>query len=362
MYNAENSEREDLRMADARIAVVGTGANGASIGADLIGAGHDVTCIDQWPAHVEAMNADGIRIQMPGGSTTTPVAALHVCEVATLRRPFDVVFIVVKAYDTRWACELIEPLVAPDGVVVGLQNGVTTGDIASIVGAQRSLGAVIEIAANLFDPGVVVRQTPPEGTWFNLGSIDPSAAARTAQVAELLSAAGTVEVTDDIGSAKWMKLVGNAAEFLPSAILDLPLTDAVRIPGVRELADAAGREALETGLSLGHRIVPLFGSPGLEAHGPDTYAAAVLDAILAGWSLPDTRVALLQDWMKGRRGEGTDINGRVVAESRRLGSRAPVNEVLMDFARRIENGELDRGLGNVEPLIAGARDARLNAV
>jgi len=34
------------------IAIVGTGANGASIGADLTLAGEDVVFIEQWPAHV----------------------------------------------------------------------------------------------------------------------------------------------------------------------------------------------------------------------------------------------------------------------------------------------------------------------
>jgi len=345
-------------MPTPHIAVVGAGANGASIAADLVRAGHDVTLVEQWPAHVEAMRRDGIRIEQPTESHTTPVRVFHVCEVAELRKTFDIVFIVVKAYDTRWSCELIAPRVAPEGVVIGLQNGMTADDIAAIVGAHRSLGAVIEIAANMFEPGIVERQTPPEGTWFNLGSPDGASADRAEEVAAVLRASGTVELTDDISSGKWMKLVGNAAEFLPSAILDQTLVDALHIPGIRELADAAGREALAVGLARGHRIVPLFGSPGLEEHGPETYSAAVLDAILGGWSLPDTRVALLQDWVKGRRGEGEDINGLVVSEGARLGVPTPVNQVLVDFSRRIESGALGRGLTNVEPLIVAARNAR----
>jgi 2-dehydropantoate 2-reductase len=31
------------------------------------------------------------------------VRVLHLCQVATLREAFDVVLLVVKAYDTRWA-------------------------------------------------------------------------------------------------------------------------------------------------------------------------------------------------------------------------------------------------------------------
>lgn len=344
-------------MHEPHIAVLGAGANGASVAADLIRAGHDVTLVEQWPAHVEAMRRDGIRVEQPSGSHTTPVRALHVCEVAELREAFDIVFLVVKAYDTRWSCDLIAPRLADDGVVVGLQNGMTTDDVTAIVGPHRSLGAVIEIAANMFEPGIVERQTPPAGTWFNLGSPDGASADHVERIAAVLRAAGTVEPTDDIESAKWMKLVGNAAEFLPSAILDQTLLDAVHIPGIRELADAAGREAFRVGRARGHHIVPLFGWPGLADHGPDSYAAAVLDAILGGWSLPDTRVALLQDWIKGRRGEGEDINGLVVSEGARLGLPTPANDVLVDFSRRIESGALERGLTNVEPLIAAVRDA-----
>jgi 2-dehydropantoate 2-reductase len=108
-----------------RIAMVGAGANGAGVGANLVDAGFDVTFIDQWPANVEAMRERGIVVDMPLNSTTTPVRALHLCEVATLREQFDIVFIVVKAYDTKWTCELIEPYLKPDGLAVGLQNGMT---------------------------------------------------------------------------------------------------------------------------------------------------------------------------------------------------------------------------------------------
>ena len=43
-----------------KIAVLGAGAIGSSIGADLIHAGHDVTIVDQWPAQVEAMKSGAL--------------------------------------------------------------------------------------------------------------------------------------------------------------------------------------------------------------------------------------------------------------------------------------------------------------
>ena len=97
-------------MSDLAVAVVGTGANGASVGADLTRAGYDVTFVEQWPEHVAAMREAGIRIKTPDDEVVTAVSAFNLCDVATMRRKFDIVFIVVKAYDTRWACELIKPV------------------------------------------------------------------------------------------------------------------------------------------------------------------------------------------------------------------------------------------------------------
>src|SRR5271166_3238637 len=79
------------------------------------------------------------------------------------------------------------------------------------------------------------------------------------------------------------------------------------------------------------------------------------------WTLPDTRVAVLQDWMKGRRGEVDDING-LVAREHRLGGRAPVNEKLVEIATRIESGALTADPSNVGLCCRCSRpDARTGA-
>lgn len=330
-------------MTNMKIAVVGTGANGAGIGADLVRAGLDVTFVEQWPAHVEAMRANGLRVNLPDESQVTEVHAIHLCQVAELREKFDLVFVLVKAYDTRWACELIKPVVKDDGFVVGLQNGMTIDDMADVIGAERTLGAVIEVASNMFEPGIVQRQTPPSRSWFALGSIDGAIAPRIEAVADVLRHSGTVEVTRDIRSAKWMKLVVNAAELVPSALLDIPLADAVVIPGMREFMDECGREALHACVASGSRIVPIFGIALAELEALDdidSYAAELLDAVLNRFCSPDTRTTVLQDWMKGRRAEGDDINGLAVRELERAGRSAPANALVVELARRVERGDL----------------------
>lgn len=328
-------------MTAPRIAVLGTGANGAAIAADLTRAGHEVTLIDQWPANVEAMRRDGVVVHSAGETTVTPVRALHLCEVATLRDPFDVVFVILKAYDTRWGTELIRPLVAADGVVVGLQNGMSLDDVASVVGPQRALGGVIEVGGNMYVPGIVNRDTPREVSWFTVGSDDPTAHAHSADVARILSAAGRTEVSTDIRADKWMKLILNAAELVPSAILGLSIFEAASIPRMRELMLEAGREAIRAADVLGHRLRPIIGMQNVDPDEPERFLQDIFDLLLTTLALPSSKSTVLQDWTKGRRSEVDEINGLVVEVLGGAGQDAPVNAAAVDFAHRIEAGRLD---------------------
>ncbi|WP_168626311.1 2-dehydropantoate 2-reductase [Cryobacterium sp. BB307] len=339
-------------MSGKKIAVLGTGANGAGIGADLTRAGLDVTFIEQWPAHVEAMRANGLRVEMPDESTHTEVNALHLCEVATLRDKFDIVFVVVKAYDTRWVCELIKPLLHERSLVVGLQNGMSIDDMMDVVGPERTIGAVIEVASNMFNPGTVVRQTPPAGSWFAVGSLHPSTRGREHEVVEVLQHAGTVEVSADIRSSKWMKLVANAGELVPTAILNLPMADAAALPGMREFMDRNCQEALRVSLAIGNRATPIFGLAEITTPDPDAYAIELLDLVHSKWTLPDTLTTVLQDWRKGRRGEVNEVNGLVVREGARVGVPTPANQRTLELAARIEAGELEARPENLELLLA----------
>lgn len=327
------------RKGGPRIAFLGTGAQGASIGADFALAGLDVTFIEQWPDHVNAIRENGITVNLPTRTINVKVPALHLCQVAEVKEPFDVVFLVVKAYDTKWACHLIEPCLAKDGFVVGLQNGMTHEDIAAIVGRERTIGAVIEIASNMWVPGVTNRQNDHDTSWFALGALDPKSQDRVEPVADLLRTAGTVEVTDDIRSAKWMKLVVNAAELIPSAIVNLPLADAARAPGMLEVMRSAGYEAMHAALADGAKMVSIIGMPPLTTNSPERYVDQIFEEVLKTFSKEDTLVTSLQDWRKGRRAEVQEVNGWVVDILRSHGQSAPVNQRVMDIAYEIERGE-----------------------
>ena len=341
-----------MKLDDLRIAVVGTGAVGGSVAADLVRAGLDATLIDQWPDHVSAMNAHGLTVHLPTETQVTPVRALHVCQVAEVREPFDIVLTAVKSYDTRWVAELMRPLLKPDSVFVGLQNGMTIDDCAEIVGSERTIGCVLGIAANMREPGVITRQVAPADTWFSVGTLDGQPTERLDQVAAVLAHAAVTEVTDDIRSAKWMKLIANIPEMLPSGLLGVPLLEAANMPGIRPVMDAMSREAYALAIDLGITMLPSLGIAAEDVPDSDQYSLDLLDRVLSHFSRPDTRVAVLQDWEKGRRAELDAFSGYIVATSAARGERAPVNEAVLRLAERVEQGDLVPSPENAPHLIA----------
>ena len=135
----------------------------------------------------------------------------------------------------------------------------TTDTIADVMGPERTIGCVIEIASMMFDPGVVSRHTPRARSWFALGAIDKAAESRASEIAALLRHSGSVDVVADIRSTKWMKLVSNATALVPTALLGLPIKDAVEMPGMRNLMLRAGQEAFDATADLGFVPLPVLG-------------------------------------------------------------------------------------------------------
>jgi 2-dehydropantoate 2-reductase len=330
-----------------KIAVLGSGANGASIGADLTRAGLDVVLIDQWPEHVAAMREKGITIKMPEETQVTEVAAYNLCDVCTFTHQFDVVLLLMKAYDSRWACQLIEPYLKADGLIAGVQNGMTTDVIAEVVGPQRAMGCVIEVSSTMFDPGVVQRDSPPSRSWFAVGGIDPRVKGREAEVGDLLKHAGTVEYVDDIRASKWMKLVSNATTLVTTAILGQSIHDASTTAAMRDFMLRSGQEALDVGKAMGLPAVPIFGMKPDDVRQSNRLVETLLDTLVAGFTLKSTITTVLQDWMKGRHSEVNDINGQVVAQAKKLGLSTPVNAAIVELAHRIEQGILKPGPSNL---------------
>lgn len=336
---------------DQRVAVLGAGAIGSSVGADLTKARYDVTLIDQWPAHVEAMKANGLHVRMKDEELHVPVRALHLCDLASANLEFDIVFLASKSNDHRWMTEFIKPYLRHDGVLVGLQNGMNDDSIASIVGRERTVGCVVELQAELFTPGLIQRNTTHKGTWFSVGELDGSSTPRVREIASIMGNVGRCEMTDNIYGAKWTKLIANIMTQAPFGLFGLRNFEAMALPGMYDISVKLGREALAVGAALGYRIEPVFGLRAEEFTGSSDDQLVTAMKTLMG-HVGGGRTAPMHDHIKGRRSEMEFLPGLVAKKGREFGIPTPAIDAVLELDRQINRGELKMDPSNFELLKA----------
>jgi 2-dehydropantoate 2-reductase len=332
-----------------RICVLGAGAIGCSVSADLTAAGHAVTVVDVWPAQIDAIRAGGIRVEMIDRELHARPEALHLFELAGSSRVFDVILLACKSNDHRWLAELAASHLAPEGCLVALQNGMNDESLCGIIGRERVVGCVIELSAETFTPGLVKRNTAPERTWFALGELDGTLTPRLAALAELLGHSARVDISRNIAGAKWSKLIANSMTMGPFGLLGLYNKDATQLPGMFDISVRLGRESLDVGQALGYRIEPVFGLSEAEFQGTNEEKILIAMKTLMG-HIGRGRTAPIHDHIKGRPSEIRYINGVVCTEGRRLGIPTPANDAVVEIDRRINDGSLPMDRSNFERL------------
>lgn len=347
-----------LPAAGKKIAVLGAGAIGGSIGADLTLAGADVVLIDPWVAHVEAMQRNGLTVTLPEQTLHAKVRALHLCEVSALAPQFDIVLLAAKSYDSRWLAQFIEPCLREDGALVCVQNSLNDEWVAPIIGAARDIGCTIELSAELFTPGIVQRNTDHRKTWFGLGELDGRMTPRLEEIGRLMACAGRITLTENIRGLKWTKLINSTMMLGTLGVLGLNACEATQ-PGVVDLLIAVGRESAAVGRALGYRTEAIFGLPAEAFMGAtDEVLKKNLETIVA-FIGRKARGVVLQDFLKRRPSEATYFNGLVAERGRAAGVPTPFNEAVLELVRRIERGECAPGLAHLAAI--GERAATFSA-
>lgn len=135
-----------------RVLIAGAGALGSVFGGFLRRAGFDVTLFGREP-HVAAIAWHGLAIEGIWGAHHVHGFSVASTEEA-LCGPYDLILLPVKAYDTAAMARLVGPLLAADGVIVSLQNGLGNVEtLAEIVGAKRALGARVIFGVSIPTPG-----------------------------------------------------------------------------------------------------------------------------------------------------------------------------------------------------------------
>lgn len=335
-----------------RIAVIGAGAIGGNVAGPLRKAGVDVTVIDQWPEHVEAIRANGLIVTRLDDELIVPIEALHVHEAQSVTRPFDYVFVSVKSYDTAWSTVLMRQYLADGGAFVSFQNGLNDETIAEIVGAENTLGAVVTIGAGCYEPGKVLR-TDRNPYGFKIGELDGSKSARAAELAELLCSVASASVTTNLFGERWSKLMINTMNNGVAGLTGWGTAEVRQIADPRRVGIQLGAETIRVAKALGHRVEPVLNvdPDDLVAAAEGRNVNAVESAIAeAGNFSVGGRPSLLQDTMKGRRTEIEFLNGFVSRKGRELGIPTPFNDRIVQLFAELGVGFEPRQ-ENLAPLI-----------
>ncbi|MEO8752993.1 MAG: 2-dehydropantoate 2-reductase [Casimicrobiaceae bacterium] len=305
------------------VAVMGAGAVGCYYGGMLALAGVRVTLIGR-PAHVDAVQRNGLVIERAQRRDVVRVHAtvdLHAVSAA------DVVLVCVKSPDTVATAAAMKPHLRAGSVVVSLQNGVENAQWIGEVIDQVVLAAVVWVGAYMEGPGIV-RHTGRGDLELGITrgcATRPHAATRAQEIAALFEHAGVkCPVAGDIESALWFKLIVNCAFNAVSALGRARYGRMAREPAIRELMEAAVREALAVARASG---------VALDEQGTVASVWRTAEALSSQYS------STAQDILRGKPTEVDMLNGYVARRADALGVSAPVNRALYALVKLREAGD-----------------------
>jgi len=339
-----------------RIAVIGAGAIGGYTGGQLAHNGFDVTLIDPWPGHIEAIRRDGLALE--GMTEEEFVCArpktMHLTEAQRLAKehPIDIALVAVKSYDTEWATRFIAQYLASDGYVVSLQNCMNEETIAGVVGWDKTVGAIPALlGAELYAPGRV-RRTSARGASpydvYRIGEVHGRITKRLEELAAMIATVDSVKATTNLWGERWSKLCVNGMANGVAAATGMSGNEMNRDEKIRRLSIRLAGEGVRVGQALGYQL------EHIRMHDPETLARVadgdpaaldevetqILAALNSNTRSDLARPSMGQDMRKGRRTEIDFINGLIAAKGDAVGRPAPTHRALVAAVKRVEGGAM----------------------
>jgi 2-dehydropantoate 2-reductase len=232
-------------------------------------------------------------------------------------RNAQLVLFCVKSSDTETAAASIAPYLAPDTVLLSLQNGVDNIERIRAQLGNEALPGVVYTGVEMSGPG---RLTHTGGGKVVLGEFG-RASEQPKNIAALFNHAGIIaSISENIEAELWSKLVLNCAYNALSAIGRIYYGPMVAIPEIRKLMTDVVEEVLAVAQEKGIRL-------------PDNMLAATFHLAEV---MPRTTSSTAQDIARGRRTEIEHLNGYVAREGERLGMATPVNRALNALIKLME--------------------------
>ena len=356
----------------ARIVVFGCGGIGGIVAARLAAAGRHVVVVTGNAQITDAVSARGLKATLPDGEVSYRVDVVTAPSGAAARGRYDIALLAVPPNRLVQAATDALGLLADDGVIVPLANGLPEELISErVVGAApRVIGGIVGFGGSALSPGVI-EQTSDGG--FTIGRLDGVIDEPVRRVGALLGrisddAEGpSIVLTPNLRGARWSKLAINCAISSLGTIGGDRLGALMRHRFVRRLCLEVMTEATQAALRLGVRLEKLSGMIDLEwfALDADERLAAGSPGLLAkhtallavGARYRRLRSSMLSGIERGREPPVDELNGEVVRRAESLCLPVPVNAAVVDMVKRIGRGDVQPGMPTLETLFADTRAA-----
>jgi 2-dehydropantoate 2-reductase len=299
-----------------RIAVVGAGAVGGYFGGVLARAGAPVVLIGRKP-FVDAVNANGLVIDQAAGPTQIRVEATP--DIGAVTRAGLVLFC-VKSNDTVTAAKQIAPFVAPDALVVCLQNGVD--NVERIGGATKieALRAAVYVAVSVPEPGHI-KHLARGDVILGPESDRTNRARKVFERAQI-----PCRITSNIEGEMWIKLLCNCALNAVSALGHARYGQIAESSDARWLMQRVVDEVLAVARAADVTLPNIRDSKaGMAA------AMEIATQMVGAFS------STAQDIQSRKMTEIDSLNGYIARRGAELGIDVPVNHALFTMIKLVEN-------------------------
>jgi 2-dehydropantoate 2-reductase len=329
------------------ILVVGAGAIGAIAGVHLIEQGHKVDLVDANAVHVAAVREHGLRLS--GVRDITVPANITLPEDAT--GTYDIILLAVKAPHTESTLDMVQRVLAADGCVVSLQNGLEEYRIAQAIGADRTIGGYLTFGGYFVEPGHI--KNGGSGS-FKIGEIDGQITERIKALGALLEPVHKVDITDNIFGYLWAKMALGAVYF-GTAIADMDVVEIYQRPKARAVLAKICAEVTAVADAKGIRIEHSDGfDPKAFRNGGTSEAEmqASWDAQTRYWNSHDNRrTGVWRDLATFKRPTEVDFQVLpVIKLGEEAGVATPWLRALRDAVKAVEAGKAELGIDLLESL------------
>ena len=154
-----------------KIAMVGSGAAGSVFASYLRAGGADMTLIDPYKAHMDAVRDNGMKFTIYPDKTTV-LTGFHTAYSADEVDVMDIVIFMTKANQLESAIQGAKHCIGPNTVLVSLINGLGNDDkLLKYYPASRCMVGSGVIGTALDGPGGCI-STPSEGVIMNFGALE----------------------------------------------------------------------------------------------------------------------------------------------------------------------------------------------